>query len=301
MTRSSHCTLAAIVCTHSPPSERLVRVLRALSRSREFDEIVIVRNGGAKLDTGAFQDIPQLKWIEEEKLGLVYARAAGIRASNSQLVAFVDDDNVVDEAYSHEAKRFWIENRQLGVFGGRITGSFERRPAIWKRPALPFLGLRDLGSEAIIVASSDKPNFDVPGAGFVVRRDVADHFADAIANGHLGGLGRRGADLASGDDTAICRLARQMGASLGYTPSLHLTHIIPGARTEFRYLVALIERIGRSAAKLDEIFESRRTVPSVSGLVFRHLYHLIRHGPIGWATAGWHRGYRSQSAKRDHK
>src|SRR5690606_36429772 len=118
------------------------------------------------------------------------ARSAGIAASSGHLIVFVEDDNVLAEAYLVRAMYFADASPRIGVFGGRIVGDFDVPPPPKIRPALPFLALRDLGDEEIHVSWDARPDFDVPGAGMALRRDVALAFHDWVQAGRLAGIGR---------------------------------------------------------------------------------------------------------------
>lgn len=296
-------TLSVVIAAHAPAPDRFRRVLSALriAVGKVGDvETIVVRNGGPAIPDAVLAAGPRITLVEEERLGIAWARATGIGAARGTHIVFVDDDTVLDEGYLSEALRFAMANPSVGVFGGRIIGEFATPPARSVSAALPFLALRDLGQQEKRVSARDDPGFDVPGAGMVLRRDIALAFARMVEDGTLSGIGRTGNSLASGDDTACCLIARRMGLQLAYVPALRLTHIIPKGRLEADYLRRLVHGIGGSAARLDALFAGTETLRILSGpqLLARRAVHIARHGMTGGLiTSAWHVGYREQALR----
>ncbi len=296
-------TLSVVIAAHAPDPDRFRRVLSALriaSGKAGNVETIVVRNGGPPIPEDVLTTCPGITLVEEDRLGIVWARATGIGASHGALIVFVDDDTVLDDDYLREAQRFAVVNPSVGVFGGRIVGEFATRPAPSISVALPFLALRDLGVREKHVAAQAEPEFDVPGAGMVLRRDVAIAFREMVEGDTLTGIGRMGKSLASGDDTACCLIARRMGLQLAYAPALQLSHIIPKGRLEPDYLRRLVHGIGGSAARLDALFGGAQTLRILSWpqLLARRAVHIARHGITGGLiTSAWHVGYREQALR----
>lgn len=294
---------SVVIASHASNPVRFARVLSALKRAVQHagsTETLVVRNGGPAIPQDVLAAGPPLTLLDEKRLGIAWARAAGIAASRGKYIVFIDDDNVVDDAYFTEARTFIRSSPSVGAFGGRIDGEFAVAPRPAIKPALPFLALRDLGDHKKEVLPAVEPSFDVPGAGMVLSRDVALAFCGMVRDGNLAGIGRTGASLASGDDTACCLIARRMGLSLAYVPELRLTHIIPATRLEPVYLRQLVRSIGASAARLDAVFhgpESLRVL-SYPQLLARIAVHVARSGVTGGLiTSGWHVGYREQALR----
>ncbi|MEO4000994.1 glycosyltransferase [Mesorhizobium sp. CAU 1732] len=296
-------TLSVVIAAHAPDPDRFRRVLSALrvAVTNAGDvETIVVRNGGPAIPDDVLAAGRGIRLVDEDRLGIAWARATGIGAARGAYIVFVDDDTVLDEDYLVEARRFAVANPSMGVFGGRIVGEFATPPAPAISAALPFLALRDFGPQEKRVAAQAEPGFDVPGAGMVLRRDIALAFARMVEDGTLAGIGRTGNSLASGDDTACCLIARRMGLPLAYVPALRLTHIIPKGRLEADYLRRLVHGIGGSAARLDALFGGIEALRILSRpqLLARRAVHIARHGMTGGLiTSAWHAGYREQALR----
>lgn len=86
---------------------------------------------------------PRGRHVVESELGLSAARRCAIKKSTSDLLVFVDDDNVLDPAYIARAVEIKGHWPQLGTWGsGTIIPEFEVQPAEYLEPLLPALALR---------------------------------------------------------------------------------------------------------------------------------------------------------------
>src|ERR1700742_1990618 len=89
-----------IICSHNPRSDYFKRVLSALeeqSLSKDCWELILVDNRSLAplaLDWDLSWH-PHARHIVETELGLAAARRRGIREALSDLLIFVDDDNVL--------------------------------------------------------------------------------------------------------------------------------------------------------------------------------------------------------------
>ena len=115
-------TLSVIICTHNPRLDYLRRVLAALQNqtlsSGEW-ELVMVDNASHTPLSGTI-DLswhPQGRVVREENLGLAHARLRGIKETRSDLIIFVDDDNVVASDYLERALGIGADCPFLGRMG----------------------------------------------------------------------------------------------------------------------------------------------------------------------------------------
>lgn len=282
---------AVIVCTHNPDILRLKRVLSAISKQNGLAECYLIENAGEEIAEQLLREFPKFDRIREPNLGLIHARCCAIENTSSEYLLFVDDDNVLEADALQMAKEFASQNPSVAVFGGKISGEFEVEPAAWKKAALPYLGLRDMGDDQKVFGATETLDFDIPGAGIVVRRDVANVFAKSVKDGRFFNLGRTGEQLSSGDDTAICLLAREMGANLAYVPKISLTHIISEKRIRIFYLFNIIYAIGASAAQLDFIFNNKIRMIGPKKIFLGILLDVWRFGLIGLVMSARRLGY----------
>jgi glycosyltransferase involved in cell wall biosynthesis len=95
---------SVIICTHNPRRDYFARVLDGLrNQTLPLDkwELLIVDNL-SQVPLASSWDIswhPTARHILESELGLSPARQRGIQEASTDLIIFVDDDNVLDETY----------------------------------------------------------------------------------------------------------------------------------------------------------------------------------------------------------
>jgi glycosyltransferase involved in cell wall biosynthesis len=252
--------LSVLLCTHNPHPGRLSRCLAGLGQ-QTLDpscwELVVIDNASTPpLHRADFarEGTPDPRLICEPELGLTPARLAGIAAARGEVLVFVDDDNVLAPDYLEQALALLDSEPRIGAAGGILEGEFEVPPPRWMRPYINLLGIRDFGPRPIqaLIYNQVGP-WEPIGAGMVIRRAIACHYARLACDPRRRSLDRRGRGLASCGDTDMARCAPELGFSLAYEPGLRLVHLMPAARLRFRYLLRLVHGIKRSGILLDRI------------------------------------------------
>ena len=117
-------TIDVIVCTCDRPTD-LKRCLRSLAGvSYERKSVLVVDNGQGD---GVTRDVVRgydARYVREEKRGLDFARNAGLRASEAELVAFADDDVVVDSKWLDSIVQSFEKDQAIACVTG-LTMPFE--------------------------------------------------------------------------------------------------------------------------------------------------------------------------------
>jgi glycosyltransferase involved in cell wall biosynthesis len=247
--------ISVVLCTHDPRPDHLARTVAGL-KAQTLDhaswELLIVDNA-SKVPVAVGCD---LAWhvngrhVVESALGLTAARLRGIAESTAPLILFVDDDNVLVPDYLAHAIRLMQEHHKLGVLGSaRLVPEFEVPPAEELKPYLHMLALREIEKDHW---SNDPQDRRVPwGAGMVVRREVAQRYAEEVRGSVLRrSLDRTGTTLNSGGDDDFSWMACAMGYGKGLFVDLHVTHLIAARRLQKEYLLRLAEGHAFSGALL---------------------------------------------------
>lgn len=262
--------LSVIICSHNPRPDYLRRTLEGLRRqslSHAHWELLLIDNASDEPLPKTF-DLswhPAGRHFREEKLGLTPARLRAIEEAQSNLLLFVDDDNILDKDYLRNALRIAASHPFLGVFGAAtIEPEFELQPPPEFESYLVMLALRREGKD---VWSNDL-EFRSPkpyGAGLCVTRKTAEAFAyKTKCDGRRLRLGRKGSQLASCEDLDIAYAAVELGLGYGIFAALKLIHLISAARVDERYLLRLQSSMAESHTLLHYIWHG--TTPERMGL-----------------------------------
>ncbi|MBL7954889.1 MAG: glycosyltransferase family 2 protein [Flavobacteriales bacterium] len=238
--------VSVVICTHNPRQDHLERTLASLKKQglpQEFWELLVVDNASSTPVAG----LHDLAWhanarhVVEPKLGLTMARIRGIAETASEVILFVDDDNVLAPNYLSTVLEIMRREPQLGVIGaGRLEPEFEETPDPELMPYMPMLALRTV---PVSRWSNDPEDKIIPwGAGMAVTRAVAEQYRRMILADPLKQrLDRAGNTLNSCGDDEFSWVACEMGSGKGLFTELQVTHLIGRARLQREYLLRLAE------------------------------------------------------------
>lgn len=263
-----HCSL--IICTHNPRRDYLARTLDGLkAQTLEANqwELLVIDNAS---DNGFASEIdlswhPRARVILEPTVGLTAARLRGINDSVSELLVFVDDDNVLAPDFLALAIQISERFPFLGAWGGQVIPEYESPPPSWFEPFKYYLTIRQFEGDHWSNLLHQQTTTPV-GAGMCVRRQVAQEYARLVREDPIRlGLGRTGSQLYSGEDTDMAFTGCRLGFGTGQFHKLHLMHLIPSGRLTMNYVLRAAEAGEYSRIMLDFI-HGRQPVPPTCGL-----------------------------------
>jgi GT2 family glycosyltransferase len=114
--------LTVAICTRNRP-EKLRRALLSLTKQTfPPNEIIVVDNAPSDDATRMLvtQHFPNIRYVQELRLGLDFARNRALQESKNSIVALLDDDIVADRGWAKEIIKVFRENSEVGVCTGRI-------------------------------------------------------------------------------------------------------------------------------------------------------------------------------------
>src|ERR1700729_2321824 len=122
--------LSIVICSYNRYSQ-LKEAVEAVEKSRSFDrntmELIVVENTPRKLrQKMKFSSHTDVVVCNEP--GLSNARNTGIAASQGDIVAFVDDDAIVDANWCSSVVGAFKTNPRAQVCGGRTVPRFTGEP-----------------------------------------------------------------------------------------------------------------------------------------------------------------------------
>lgn len=221
-------SLSVAICTRDRP-ERLGRLLSSLERVRAGSrfrplEVLVVDN--ASLDPGTratAERFEGVRYVHEPRTGLDFARNAALRAATGDLIAFLDDDVVVDRHWLDGLYEAWADCPGAGGFTGlvlplrldtRARIEFERQGGFGR------------GYERIHHAAASLANPLHPVGAGVVGAGCNMAFDRALLSS-LGGFDEAldtGAPLPGGGDLDIFYRVLRAGRTIVYEPRFVVFH-----------------------------------------------------------------------------
>jgi len=243
-----------VVCTYNNVAS-LDRVLRTLEDQREHEHAgwhVLVIDNNSTDDTAALLErhltacVLPLRVVREREQGLTPARVRGVRETDGEWIAFVDDDCLLADDWVAQLAAAACVRPDAGALGGEVALAWEGEPPAHATRYPWAYAQQRYGGEARTVDC-------LVGAGLVVRRAALAQ-TGWIERQFL--ADRVGAKLVSGGDVEI---ALRVGArhELWYEPGLRLRHVIPLNRTAPRHLTALAYGLGSAKLLGDSMLWSR--------------------------------------------
>jgi glycosyltransferase involved in cell wall biosynthesis len=277
--------ISVILCTHNPRPDYLARVLEAL-RAQSLplnDWELLVIDNRSDLPLAGRVEIgwhPHGRVLREERLGLTYARLRGLRESTGALLVFVDDDNVLAPDYLEKALEIFQAYPQVAAYNGSVTGEYETPPPPWFAAfGAPLCACSEIEQDVWAKLPLTTPARPF-GAGLCLHRAVADRYAKLTQNDpRRQQLGRRGAELSSGEDIDMIWCAADLGFGFGRFARLKLTHLIPASRMSMDYLVRL--RTGQAEAAVALSVIRPEYIPKRSRVkALLNIFRFLVTGPI---------------------
>ncbi|MBD2301427.1 MULTISPECIES: hormogonium polysaccharide biosynthesis glycosyltransferase HpsE [Nostocales] len=246
-------------------------------------EIIIIDNNSSDNTEFIIRDYQKLfshkvpvKYFLETQQGAAFARLRAIYEAKSELVAFLDDDNLPDLNWLAEAYAFGDIYPQAGAWSGQIHGNYEVKPPENFEKIQGFLAIREHGSEAHQF-EPDKLRLP-PAAALVVRKQVWRDYVPQKPSltGKLPGV------FVQGDDYEPLLYIHRGGWQIWYNPNMHTYHQIPRWRFEKSYLLNLARGCGLCIFQLRLINAKNWQKPmilckTVLGNLRRILNHLIKY------------------------
>ena len=251
--------LSIVISTYNNAAslERALKSVAMQDADKSIWECVVVNNNSTD-DTAervaafakAHSDI-NIKLVDEPQQGLSYARNRGIAESKGQFIAFIDDDETINEGFV-SAYIDLFRNHGAFVGSGALKVCYETARPKWmsyyteKMIANPL----DLGSEIITITRTITPT----GGNMAFNREVFNLYGNFDTN-----LGRKGGELFGGEENDLFERIRDLGERIFYTPHAIAYHHISDKKLTPEYFDKLSDGVGVSkrmrAEKRDSLEE----------------------------------------------
>ena len=246
-TRGGSPLISVILCTYNR-DKYIYNVLKSVAENdlpHDQYEIVLVNNNSTdhtEQECQRFQaDYPDIRfrYCVETNQGLSYARNRGIRESQGDLLAYVDDDATVNREYLRTYADFFAATPDAVAAGGPILPRYETEEPSWMSHYTRQLitGKLYLGDKPRPFARGAYPG----GGNSCYRKSVFDTIG--LFNVELG---RKGNSLIGAEEKDLYDKMTTRGMRFYYLPTAILYHIIPPQKLTQDYFDRLTHGIGVS-------------------------------------------------------
>jgi glycosyltransferase involved in cell wall biosynthesis len=229
-------------------AQRLPDVLEALKSQTGTNftwEVLVVDNNSRDTTAEVVQAYQQnspypIRYYLEATQGAGFARKRAIQEAQSELIGFLDDDNIPTATWIAAAYTFAQEYPKAGAIASRIQGEFEVEPPEDFSRLLSFLALTERGSDPLIYEPAKKVL--PPSAGLVIRKQAWLESVPErlILNGRVDG------NMLTAEDLEMLSYIQRSGWEIWYNPAMQVRHKIPKQRLEREYLIPFFRGIGLS-------------------------------------------------------
>jgi O-antigen biosynthesis protein len=200
--------------------ERAIDNLRALNSTSRSTRVRVIAN--------------------EKQSGLSGARNMGIAATDTTIVAFIDDDAEVLPGWIGHLVAPFSDESVVAVGGRAMPARPDRFPGWWPQEYNWVVGCSWTGLPEALTEVRN-----VIGCCMAFRRDAL-----VETNGFDPALGRVGSNAAGCEETELCLRLRRGGARVLYEPRATVLHHVDDRRLTARYFIRRCWAEGRSKARI---------------------------------------------------
>jgi glycosyltransferase involved in cell wall biosynthesis len=217
-------------------------------RSLRWELIVVTNNCTDRSEEilRSFAGQLPLRTVNEPHQGVAHARNRVLREARGEIIAWTDDDVLVDSAWMSQLVDAARRHPQAAAFGGLIEPWFATRPDPLLLEAFPVLARGFCGLDLGPVERPLGPGEEVFGANMAYRASMVSGLAFDPA------LGPNGHRSVLGEETALHRQLRQRGP-LVWVPSMRVKHHVPAERMRLSYLLAYAFDNGRTEVRIEGV------------------------------------------------
>lgn len=203
-----------------------------LNQTYEDVELVIIVDGTTDVYKRAIDDYDgypnTVVYCNSENRGLSYSRNQGAELANGEIVAFMDDDALLDEEWAVEIVNTYNRHDAVAV-GGRMVPKWETEKPCFLPSEFYFL----IGVTYRGFREDEGPVRNTFSSNLSFRRDVFLELGGFKTN-----MGKQGENNLQGGETELCvRLYRETGKRVIYNPDAVAAHRVYEYRTDRVWLL----------------------------------------------------------------
>ncbi len=196
--------ISVIVCTYNG-SATLTACLESLQKLNHSAYEVLLVDDGSTEDIGQIaRAFPEVRYLRQEHAGLSAARNLGMKEARGELLAYTDDDCIVEEDWLHQVEAGFDDQAWVACGGPNIPPSPRNtvEAVVSAAPGSPtHVMLNDVEAEHL------------PGCNLIIRKDSLQAIGGFRAHYHT-----------AGDDVDVCWRLREAGGRLRFLPGAMVWH-----------------------------------------------------------------------------
>lgn len=270
-------SITAIICTHNRDRYLGEAIDSLLTQDCENFEVLVVDNASTdqtqQIVASRLPD-KRLTYLYEPRLGLSLARNCGANHSQSEILAYLDDDAIATPHWLSTLQKAYQENEQLAIAGGKIILRWPddvKIPQWLSLEMMGALGHYDLGTEPLQIS---QPGLTPRGLNYSLRRCFLEQ-----VGGFNQSLGRMGTQLLSNEELYMTELALQQGLTVAYLPDALVYHQVAPERLKYQWFFRRAWWQGVSECQRERLTGAATILPVQKGLenMIRGIYKALKY------------------------
>lgn len=243
-------SVSVVICTRNRAGllDRCLASIDAIDsvRADRALEVLVVDNGssdGTSDVVDKWTNALPLRTVVEPRQGLSHARNRAIAESTADVLAFLDDDVLLGDAWLEGVREAMLRFPDAVGLAGRVDLQWSSgRPGWLPETREPFFARTDLGDECRLLEHDEWP----VGANMAVRRRAAER-----VGGFDSDLGYSGTSLLGNEEIDFFARLRADAGVVVYHPGAAVQHIVESDRATRSYLLRRLYAQGRSDARME--------------------------------------------------
>jgi GT2 family glycosyltransferase len=245
--------------------EEALNSILAMEYPKSGYEIVVIDGGSNDGTEELCKRYSNVRFVVENRFGLAYARNKGAELAHGEIIAFTDDDCIVDKEWLKNLfAGFRLSETVMGV-GGPV---YPLHPEVipQKILVLPPFGLYYDGETTKVVSG-------VITANAAFKRKVFER----IRFDEMIGATKKGKLILTGEDVDFCQRFVEAGNSLLYVPDAKVYHQVNRERLSVKYILKHAFCNGITTTKIILKHKNSRSwaVRVAMGQILRALFALL--------------------------
>lgn len=208
-------------------------------------ECVVVDNNSKDNTQERFAEFAQkhsqfnIRIVREEKQGLSYARNRGVEECSGDLIAIIDDDELVNQSFASAYLDFFEKHTEAVAAGGKVIPHYPSGKPQWIShfTEVPIANPTDWGSDVCRFPKGKIP----AGGNMAFRREILLKYG-----GFDPSLGRSGGKLMGGEESDLFERLAADGVEFWFVPDSAIYHIIAAEKLTADYFKRLSYNTGVS-------------------------------------------------------